>query len=298
MIILALKGGLGNQMFQYALGRRMAHIRRTELKLDLSYYDFQAHGITEDTPRKYRLSTLNIKESIATDEEIALFFPTDKVSLKLLNGLRNRLLPYYLGSIVKEKASSFDPAILKTRKHVYLNGYWQTEKYFLDLASLIRSEFTVKSPLNEINLSIANQMRPTNSVSIHVRRGDYIINQATHDFHGVCSLDYYKRAVAEISAEITDPLFFVFSDDPEWTQDNIQLHHPTVFVTHNGVEEEYEDLRLMSLCKHHIIANSSFSWWGAWLGTNRDKIVIAPKKWFNTADMDTKDLLPERWRKM
>ena len=137
-----------------------------------------------------------------------------------------------------------------------------------------------------------------NSVSIHVRRGDYLTNPVTFQTHGLCDIDYYKKAIDEILDLVDKPHFFIFSDDQSWAKSNIIFGAPTDYVMHNNSLKNYEDLRLMSYCRHHIIANSSFSWWGAWLGNNPEKIVIAPKKWFNDPKIDTTDLIPDTWLRL
>ena len=141
-------------------------------------------------------------------------------------------------------------------------------------------------------------IQSSDAVAIHVRRGDYISNQNTTEFHGICSLDYYHKAIDEIISKVNDPHFFVFSDDPEWTQENLKIDAPTTYVAHNSSDKNYEDLRLMSLCNHFIIANSSFSWWGAWLSRNESKIVIAPSRWFQDIKYNDSDRLPEEWKRI
>jgi hypothetical protein len=136
------------------------------------------------------------------------------------------------------------------------------------------------------------------AVSIHVRRGDYVSDAGTNRFHGTCSVDYYHDAVDRISGFAPASHFFVFSDGIDWAKENLRLRQPVTYVDFNDGEKNYEDLRLMSLCKHHIIANSSFSWWGAWLNPNPDKIVIAPKKWFNDPSINTDDLIPNSWLRL
>jgi hypothetical protein len=135
-----------------------------------------------------------------------------------------------------------------------------------------------------------------NAVSLHVRRGDYVSNPDSSRVHGLCGADYHQAAVRRIAEVVPQPHLFVFSDDPQWAAGNLHLDHPATIVTGNDTRRDYEDLHLMSLCKHHIVANSSFSWWGAWLDTNPDKIVIAPERWFAHEQHDTRDLLPPTWQ--
>jgi hypothetical protein len=175
----------------------------------------------------------------------------------------------------------------------YMEGYWQSEKYFKSVAELIRSEFTFATALNAINEKYAAQIAVSNSISLHVRRGDYASNPRTLAIHGLLPLDYYHRAVDFISQRVPDPTFFIFSDDMNWVRENLRIPHPCHFVTCNSAGDSYNDMRLMSMCRHHVIANSSFSWWGAWLNPSEDKIVIAPKRWFT--ERDSSELIPNDW---
>jgi Glycosyl transferase family 11 len=175
-----------------------------------------------------------------------------------------------------------------------LDGYWQSEKYFIDCSKLIRKDFTFKNELDSYNLKLKSKIDKTNSVSIHIRRGDYVNNLNTNATHGLCSIDYYIKAVNYITERIESPYFFVFSDDIEWAKKNIMLNFPCQFISHNIGSKSYLDMQLMSLCKHNVIANSSFSWWGAWLNSNDNKIVIAPRKWF-AVNTDICDLIPSNW---
>ena len=293
MIIVKIIGGLGNQMFQYAAGRRLSLLHQVPLKLDIGAFEhYELH--------RYSLSPFRIQEELATPGDVAQVRGTSKRGLdRIVFRLSQKLKPYYKRSIFAESTlSPFDSNIIKTPEHVYLDGYWQSEKYFVDIEDVIRREFAVKYEQDRQSREIAEQIANTQSVSIHVRRDDYVSNPKTRRVHGVCNQDYYKQCVSLIAKRITNPHFFVFSDDPGWVTDNLRLDYPTTFVTHNDATKNYEDLRLMSMCKHNIIANSSFSWWAAWLNANPDKIVLAPRRWFNDSSLDTRDLLPEDWIKV
>jgi hypothetical protein len=205
-------------------------------------------------------------------------------------------MPHHGGSVIAERHFHFDPRILDLPGNVYLDGYWQSEKYFKDIESIIRSEFIVKTMSDPANEAMSERICGTESVSVHVRRKDYVSDSATSRIHGGCSLAYYYAAAERIARAVAEPHFFVFSDDAQWARENLDLKYPTTFVTHNGPDKNYEDLRLMTLCNHHIVANSTFSWWGAWLSINPDKMVIAPRKWFAESDLDCRDLIPDSWR--
>lgn len=288
MIIVRLFGGLGNQLFQYAAGRRLSRMHDTTLKLDVSHFQY-------DKLRSYELEPFSIQQEFATAEEIMELKGTAKRGLdRIAFSVGQKLRPYYHRSIFREARSGrLDPNILKTCKNVYLDGYWQSEKYFVNIKDVIRREFVVKYELDDQNREMANKIAGTESVSIHVRRGDYVSDLRTN--MPVCGLDYYERCVKLISKTVSDAHFYVFSDDRDWIVENLPFDHATTFVTHNDVNKGYEDLRLMSMCKHNIIANSSFSWWGAWLNPNVNKIVLAPRKWHKDESIDTHDLLPEGW---
>jgi hypothetical protein len=289
MVIVGLMGGLGNQMFQYAAGRAVAHRNRTPLKLDISAFE-------QDPLRSYRLHHFNIVESIATPDEVARLTKRGRgLWNRISHRLERYLLPLYKQSVFAQRFDYFDPDILRVRGNVYLVGYWQSEKHFKDIEQIIRQDFTLRHAPDAGNQRLIRIMTNTNSVSLHIRRGDYVSNPVTYRYHGVCSLDHYRAAVARLTQTVKRPHFFIFSDDMEWAQQNLKLDYPVTYVTHNGVERDYADLRLMSQCKHHIIANSAFSWWGAWLCTYPPKIVIAPQKWFNKANCDTRDLTPASW---
>jgi hypothetical protein len=199
---------------------------------------------------------------------------------------------------IEEKHFHFDPGMLNLPDNVYINGYWQSEKYFKDIEEVLRKDFTVISPINQENQRMLNLINSTDSVSLHVRRGDYVTNPTTNSFHGTCSLDYYAKAVRYIIENISNPHFFLISDDPDWVKENISINKPVTVIDINTTDNGYDDLRLMSKCKHNIIANSSFSWWGAWLNNNPQKIVIAPEKWFLSPELNTKDLIPQGWMKL
>ena len=288
MIIVKLNGGLGNQLFQYALGRHLAEINQVPLKLDISWFD---KGI-----RNYELNYFRIKAGLATQEDnVSVTKMTTRWRHRIDRNITQKLLPYYLKNHVQEKNTGFDLNILKVGDNAYLTGYWQSEKYFKPIESVLRSELLFREPMDEKNLTLVQKIQHVNAVSLHVRRGDYVSNPEYRQMFGTCDLDYYKKAVALISTKVSDPHFFVFSDDPGWVKENIKVNAPTTFVIHNQGTESYRDMQLMSLCKHNIIANSTFSWWGAWLNANPGRIVITPEKWFSDDNFCSQDLVPSGW---
>ncbi len=291
MIIVKLQGGLGNQMFQYAAGRRLAHLLGMDLKLDIS-------GFEKDPLRNYALGAFNIVEHFASPDEV-LSLSSEK--LGMIARLTKRVLSAFSGLARlhgKELNSHFDKGIRSVSENVYLNGYWQSEKYFLDIEDIIRKEFTVKYQQTGKNLELYRNIASYESVSIHVRRGDYVTSPSANKILGVLDSDYYKRAIERLNKMLKEPQFIVFSDEPELVFDNLKLQCPTIVVAHNGQEKCYEDMRLMSQCRHHIIANSSFSWWGAWLNPRKDAKIFAPKYWREDKNDESKDLIPKTWKRI
>jgi hypothetical protein len=200
-------------------------------------------------------------------------------------------------NIEKEKFK-FEPIILNLPDNVYLEGSWQNSKYFENIRNILKAEFIVKAPLPGLNKELAEKIENTNSVALHIRRGNYVFDQETNKMHGTCSIDYYQKCVNRITEQVKNPHFFVFSDEPQWARENIKLEFPTTYISHNDISKQYEDFRLMTLCKHQIISNSTFSWWAAWLNENSDKIVLAPKEWFKTDIFDVSELVPKEWQKI
>lgn len=289
MIITRLIGGLGNQLFQYAFARRVAHFNRVSLKLDITA--FQSYPT-----RAYRLNHFNILEDFASPEDVSrLKSPSARNPRTTWTALSNRVLPYYRRSCIWERSLGFDPNMLKVGGNAYLRGYWGNEKYFMDIEGMIRDELKVKDPPSPDNEQVLGLISSAESICIHVRRGDFVVNARTNQVHGVCSIEYYRKALELLTTSATNPHLFVFSDDPTWTMENLRFEHATTYVTHNGADRDYEDLRLMSACKHFIIANSTFSWWGAWLSTNPEKVVVAPRRWLADPTLNAQVELPDRW---
>ncbi len=288
MIIIRIGGGLGNQLFQYALGRNLALTKNIPLKLDLSWFE-------TNFDRKYKLKYFNTEENIATKKELKRIKRYQKINSRRY--FLHNLLFSNESIYIEEKQFHFNPNILDIKNNAYLIGYWQTEKYFKDIKDVIRKEFILKDNLDSFCIEKEKKIKKQNSVSLHIRRGDYIMNKIANKNMGVCSLDYYKKAINILGEKINDPTFFIFSDDMKWVKKNLKIDFPIIFVS-NGELKDYEELILMSKCKHNIIANSSFSWWGAWLNNNPDKIVIAPKKWFNDTKRNSKDIIPDNWIKI
>jgi hypothetical protein len=293
MVIVRLMGGLGNQMFQYAAGRRLALVQNVPLKLDVAWF-------ARWPSRAYALHALNIAEAFATPEELREIAGPERGAMgRLVFRLRRRWRIGYRWSWIHERGlSPFDAGVLVPREPTYLDGYWQSERYFSDVAATIRRDFTLRASPGARTRELADQIGAVESVSVHVRRGDYVSDPKASEIRNVCTPDYYQRCVAHIAARVGRPHLFVFSDDPAWVAANLRFDHPATLVSEVGASGEHEDLRLMSLCRHHIIANSSFSWWGAWLNPRQDKLVLAPRRWMNDPRADDQDWLPPDWIRM
>jgi len=289
MIVTQIYGGLGNQMFQYAVGRVLSLVRHVALVLDISEFDAKAQHQGFELDRVFGLNTRHISR-----QQLLRLFGWRVNSLPQRLAARWPHFPLADKRIIIEPHLDYWSGIDDAPSTSYLRGFWQSEQYFQACEDLIRSDFQFKAPLMGQALDWAGQMQLGQSVSLHIRRGDYIENSATRAYHGVCSLDYYMQAVAAIASQVSQPKFFVFSDDLDWARDNLRIDYPVHFVNGNEGVSSYRDMQLMSLCRHHIIANSSFSWWGAWLNARTDKMVFAPARWFASRSTP-KSLYPDHW---
>lgn len=294
MVIVKLQGGLGNQMFQHAAGRSLSLRLGTPLKLDRWLMDNPVKG---NTPWRYALGALNIQEEFAGSRETVELSGQERTRLRKLTLRLRRAagLAPPRATVLLDTDLRFHPEFHEVSGDVYLDGYWQSEKYFLGISETIRREFSLRRPLEGADREFAEAIAREDSVSIHVRRGDYVSNPAANRFHGLCSVEYYRRCMAIISEKVGAPRFVVFTDDPVWAREYMDVPHGTTFVDWDQPRNGSVDLELMRRCRHHVIANSSFSWWGAWLCENPGKLVLAPARWFNDPSKDTGDLIPESW---
>jgi len=287
-------GGLGNQMFQYALGRNLSLMHNTELKLDLSSFC----GWQYPSIRHYELNCFNIEENFCENDE-----------LKKLKGsvfILNNPLTFFLSKVLfssqnstyfREKTYEFNDSIFSSGTDLYLEGYWQSEKYFASIRDVLLSDFSYKESNILRSSVLLDEIKNSEAIAVHIRRGDYTKKRLQKIYH-LCSLDYYTDAVNFISDKISNPHVFVFSDNPQWAMENLKLNCKTTFIEHEQKAKGWIDMQLMRMCKHFVIANSSFGWWGAWLATNPNKIVVAPQHWFKSEKLNTKDLIPSSWIKM
>lgn len=270
MIVIKIQGGLGNQMFQYAYARNLGIETNQPFILDAIALE-NGEG---STPRRYTLHVFNIQPRLATPQESAHFLAT-----------------YH---IIKEPAVVSIPQMTReASRDAYYDGYWQSEHYFSKHAEKIRADFTLKNPLSAHASLFASDMKKGQSIAIHVRRGDNVTNKKSAHIFGVCGVDYYTRAVAHI-AKNQDVELYIISDDIAWCKKELVFPWKTTYISEYGLPD-FEELFLITCAKHVIIPNSSFGWWGAWLNPHKDKIVIAPKKWFLNVVTEKEGLVPETW---
>lgn len=277
MIVTRIIGGLGNQMFQYAIGRNLAIQKATNLQLDTSAFKkYKLH--------QYSLDEFNLSYTEANELEV--------LKIKFFKLIKNK-------KYIKEK-DEHTYNFSKLNNDIFLEGYWQNEYYFIGIKHILTKEFgSLRKPMRDKVKNIKKTINSHNhSVSVHIRRGDYINNPKTSNTHGNCSLDYYHKAINEIIKKTARPTFFCFSDDIDWVKKNLKINAATFYPSELGSRTNIEDLYLMSKCRHHIIANSTFSWWGAWLGEYENSVIIGPKKWFVAEDMKHLNIMPVRWMKI
>ena len=280
MIISRINGGLGNQMFQYAIARSIAMHHSVDFKLDISSFE-------KNKQFGFRLNKLNAKIDIAKKEEIEKYKGSESKISKIIRRfplLSDVIYP----KLYREKERTVYDIDVFNSSSLYLDGYWQNEKYFNEIKNELYEEFMPKGNLDEKIIEYEREIRQCTAVSIHVRRGDYL---NIPDI-GVLDLNYYMSSVEYILSLFDNVKFFIFSNDISWCENNFNFIKNKVFIS--GLSSEIDDLYLMSLCDHNIIANSSFSWWGGWLNKNEDKVVISPKNWMKVNPKDHK-WVPDTW---
>lgn len=268
MVIVRLIGGLGNQLFQYAYALSLVK-KGYDVKLDISAFDtYTLHG-------GYSLNHYNKRVNNASPEEVTAMthIGFGKKLMRQLQGKKSR-------PVAKEVNSAFDEKMLSPEDNHYLVGYFQSEKYFQQIRGELLDSLVLQEPLSSYTKNTLDRINKSEvSVSVHVRRGDYVTNAEALKTHGVCSLDYYQQAVMLINAKFDNVSYYIFSDDIDWVKDNLVIDN-AFYVDSEEERFSGEDMFLMSQCNHNIIANSSFSWWGAWLNTHIDKLIVAPKNWY------------------
>ncbi|MDC3244815.1 alpha-1,2-fucosyltransferase [Gammaproteobacteria bacterium] len=282
MIIVRMVGGVGNQLFCYAYAKSLQQ-RGYEVKIDVSTFKFSKID-------NYEFDKYDIDIPISTQEENEKLYNDSFISKILWR------FGIDISAKVREKSLLFDEKLLNINDHSYVDGYFQNEKYFCDIRGILLEQISINRPLSNFTKNIQKKINSLNNTcSIHVRRGD-MANDINVKIHGVCSLEYYQNAIKYLENKLGKINYFIFSDDFEWCRSNLKLDN-AIFVNSEEKRIAHEDIYLMSICNHNIIANSSFSWWGAWLNINDDKIVTAPKDWFSDRELKKQaaEIVPEDW---
>ena len=296
MIIVKLQGGLGNQMFQYAAGKALAKHAKSKLMLDVCILKQTSSTDSSITPRVFELGLFkNIQEGTTSDNITSFLSPSKKNKL-----LKKLGLPFK--KVYEETAFTFEDSFFLQRPPVLLKGYFQSEKYFAAISKIIRQSFTFPAlQMDDANIQALQFIQSNCAVSVHIRRGDYVNDIAINAVHGCCNIAYYTKAFAYMQQQYGTVAFVFFSDDPAWVNETFLRQLPgSILIKINGGADSWKDMYLMSKCRHHIIANSSFSWWGAWLNDTIDKTVVAPKIWFADEKRNeaTTHLIPANWTRL
>jgi len=294
MIVVKLRGGLGNQMFQYALGRELQRRNGGQLALDLTLLldRFPRRGVIF---REYNLDIFLVQPRFTLLSRLARRLPIPLLYLRGASALA-RLEDWAGFHRYIQGTVDFREEVLEARGNVYLDGHWQSPKYFAGSEAILRREFQVKKPLSPAGERLAAQMASTDSICVNVRRTDYVTIQASIDVHGFVGEDYYGRGIELIAPRLKNPHIFVMSDDLEWCRGNLRFEYPTTILGPEYKGYKFgEELTLMSRCKHFLIPNSTFAWWAAWLSRSQDKTVVCPKDWFRDSKFDSSDLIPPEW---
>lgn len=292
MVIVKISGGLGNQLFQYAFGKAIEEKYGYQVKYDLSYYEDIPKG---DSVRKVFVSRYIPSHKLATREEVSRITERDKSVWKKVwkrLGLTEYRIKY-------ERPEDGITSIKQVKDDTLLIGYWQSEDFFTNVCDKIREEFSFENDTQSPEMkALLEKIELSDSVSIHVRGGDYLLSQNQAIFGGICTSEYYEESYAYMKKKNPASKFYLFTNDVEWTKNNIHLPYEEITMVSEEYEatEDWMDLYLMSLCKDNIIANSSYSWWAAWLNAHADKTVICPYKWTN--DNRHSDIFCKSWIKM
>lgn len=294
MIIVRLEGGLGNQMFQYALGKAVAKKHNTSLRLDTTF--LLDRTLKNTVFRNYDLDILNLEVKIAQQEDIEQVLtavPEYSLSEKIKFRFLKSTIPYFRKNEFYEKQFyAFDPNVFNTQKNVYFYGYWQNQHYFNHIKDELQKDFSFRNPLSENENTLLSEINSENAVAINVRRTDYISDQETNEFMGVITGSYYPEAIKIVKQKISKPRFYIFSDDIEWCREHFKDLENHVIVDHSYKGHKFSSyLRLMSSCKHFIIPNSTFAWWAVWINQNNNKVIVQPKNWVNDKSKDTSGLI-------
>ncbi len=293
MIIVKIAGGLGNQLFQYSFGRFLSINLKTNVKFDIQ----TSYESSNFTKRNVGLHHFNINLNVASKKEINKFKYFDNKYFTRLERKLVQKMPFLNRRYVVQDIFESPESVSGYTDNCYYDGYWQSENYFKPIENIIRKDLEFNLQLSQYNLGLLNEISSNESISIHIRKGDYVTIKANSKLFSECSIEYYNKGINFFMSKFKHPLFFVFSDDIEWAKNNF-IDSRFRFVDSNLDSPEI-DMFLMSRCKNNIIANSSFSWWGAWLNQNADKVVIAPLRWYKgKLNKSSMNLVPTGWFKL
>ncbi len=295
MVVVRLMGGIGNQMFQYALGRRIAKETGMQVKFDLS------SGFRSDAYRRhFALAQFNTEVVPAEPKEIPLGVTWRSPWSRAAKAAWCAVPPVWRRVVYDPAPFQFRPSVVAgIRPGAYFFGYWQNQRYFSAIQETLRREFTLRSGYSAPVAALLGEIACGRSISVHVRRNlgldaDGRVVPRSRDFHGTCGVEYFRDAV-DVVGHAPGTVCYVFSDDPAWAKANLRMPIPCKFVADLCPCSDVDELLLMASCQHHIIANSSFSWWAAWLGTNPHKVVVAPKAWVQGLPSAAIDICPPSW---
>jgi hypothetical protein len=291
MIVVRLMGGLGNQLFQYAAGRSVAKLRDADLAVDLGW--FRRRMRATDPVRLFDLASfrLDIKILSLSERQIAALEAPTRILYQPVRWLTPKF------RVVREESQRFDAAVLRTSDDSLLIGYWQSERYFESVRNEIRGDLTSGQRLGPKIDQHIQILRSVPTLGVHVRRGDYVTNPSAAAFHGTLGRDYYQAAVRHVMEGAAVEQVIVFSDDPTWAEEQLKFPVPTQHLSAE-FRDTFDEFHLLRSCHHQVIANSSFSWWAAWLNDNPGKIVVAPTHWYRDSTVDTSDLIPSSWHRL
>jgi hypothetical protein len=294
-VVITLVGGLGNQLFQYAFGRAISIRNKQPLIFDLAWFDQVKDEKDEiTTVREYALAPFELP--VKTQ---CIGLPKPKTNGVVARIIRRciRVLPRcHAGHrIYSERGFGFDADALVQNGAIWYDGYWQSYKYFAEIEATLIKDLSQRDKLSKRSQEMLSKIAGCDAICLHIRRGDYVSNKNAANMHGLCDVDYYSRGLEFVLHGLENPHCFIFSDEPAWALSNLNLPISKTVVDINDINSAHEDLWLMSACSHFVIANSSLSWWGAWLSTAHNKVVVAPRKWFVDSGINTSDLIPSEW---
>lgn len=288
MIIVKLMGGLGNQMFQYAAGKTLSLKHATPLLIDTTFLNQAPNGAY--TKRELELTVFDMPLVLSNEKQLKQF----EVPKSRFQRIMQQVMPLRKSfRYAAERGMGYQSFFESLPANTYLDGFWQNERYFENQREVLLNEFRPKEKMPPEIEKYAQLIQSKTTLSLHVRRGDYVTLQSAKDFHGVCDMTYYQKALALMAEKVGNFQVLIFSDDIAWCKQNFENNGGIDFVEHkcNAVW----DLMLMSMCNHNIIANSSFSWWGAWLNPHKNKIVTMPQQWFTGVSAQQIGINAKNW---